>query len=186
MDKQHTLALIVGSHRRESVNRKLAQVAARHLEANAVRPDLIEGEAHAFPIYNGDLEAEGLPSGLEALARRLSAANGFIFVSPEYNGLPTPLMKNTIDWLTRTEYSVFAGKPAAILSASPGALGGMRGQRILRELLSNLNMLVIPQQYALRGAFEAFDGQGNLTDPKADTAVANVVKALADLAAKVG
>lgn len=187
MKTELNIAILVGSARRGSVNRQLGQVVARQIENQGAKADLIEAEAHDFPIYNGDLEADGLPSGLPELARRIAAADGLVVISPEYNGFPTPLLKNTIDWLSRTDEPVFVGKPTVLLSASPGALGGMRGLRVLRELLSNLNLLVIPQQYSLRDAFNAFDdvAGGGLKDAKAETAVGNVVLALLDLAGRL-
>jgi NAD(P)H-dependent FMN reductase len=121
-----------------------------------------------MPLYDGDLEVEsGMPAPAKALKELARASNGFVFASPEYNGSYPAILKNAIDWISRPEpgerhLEVFAGKPAAILSASPGPGGGRRVLRQLRQLLEMMRVAVIPQELAIPRASEAFDSAGQL------------------------
>jgi NAD(P)H-dependent FMN reductase len=123
-----------------------------------------------MPLYDGDLEsAEGIPPHALEFKELMKSSDGFLIASPEYNAYFSPLLKNTIDWASRPVdgepvYSGFEGKVAAIMAASPGALGGIRGLVHLRTLLANLRVLVIPDQTAVPNAFKAFDKEGVLID----------------------
>ena len=160
---------ISGSSRQGSLNKQLldaAVSAARALGANVTQLDL---RTLALPVYDGDLEAAaGLPDGCVVLKQALAGHDALLLASPEYNGFFSPLLKNAIDWASRPQAgqpSPFGGKLAALLAASPGALGGIRGLPAVRQLLSNLGVLVVPGQMSLPRAHEAFDAQGNLRDP---------------------
>jgi chromate reductase, NAD(P)H dehydrogenase (quinone) len=155
-----------GSSRQDSVNARLLGVAietATALGAEVTRLDL---RTLALPLYDGDLEATaGLPEACLALKRTLIEHHALLIAAPEYNGFFTPLLKNAIDWASRPQKgqpSPFAGKIAALLAASPGALGGIRGLAATRLLLTNLGVLVTPTQMALPVAHEAFDAAGRL------------------------
>jgi chromate reductase len=97
-------------------------------------------------------------------------SDGFLIASPEYNSAFTPLLKNALDWASRTETEdepdllAFDGKIVALCSASPGFLGGLRSLQALRTMLTNLGVLVIPDQVTLSKAYEAFDDFGKLKD----------------------
>jgi NAD(P)H-dependent FMN reductase len=125
-----------------------------------------------MPIYDADLEAEsGIPAGAQALKALAREADAFVIVSPEYNGSYPAVLKNALDWISRPEpgdghLEVFRGKTAAIASASPGAGGGKRVLKQLRELLEMMRMTVIPQQLSVPQSGEAFDGEGRLTRPE--------------------
>ncbi|HEY5762125.1 MAG TPA: NAD(P)H-dependent oxidoreductase [Rhodocyclaceae bacterium] len=159
-----------GSIRRDSVNRRLAQVAAAAVSAAGGEVTLLDLREYPLPIYDGDLEdAEGLPANAVALKTIFKAHAGLFIVSPEYNGFFPPLLKNTIDWLSRPHgaesgLAPYAGKVAAIAAASPGGLGGIRCLPLLRQQLSNLSVTVLPQQLALPSADRAFDESGALRD----------------------
>lgn len=174
--------VIPGSARTGSWNVKLAQAAAALLGANGAAPTVADLRALALPVYDGDLEAaQGVPEGAHALTRQLAEHDAFVVVSPEYNAFPPPLLINTIDWVSRLPEGMKAlnGKPTALLSASPGALGGLRSLLVLRNFLSlNPAMLVIPQQFALGQAAQAFAADGTLADEKQAKALLGVLTAL--------
>lgn len=166
------ILILVGSQRRESLNQQLAQAAEQQLNALGASCTLINPRLYELPLYDGDLEAaSGLPANAIALQRLLTEHDSLLIVSPEYNGLPTPLLINTIDWMSRKSsdfdgMSIFKHKATALLSASPGGLGGMRSLNHVRQLLTNLGAWVIPEQFALGGAASAFADNGTLTDAR--------------------
>jgi len=123
-----------------------------------------------MPIYNQDFEASsGIPDAVQQLKADLQSADGWIVASPEYNGFSTPLLLNAVTWCSRGDpdgemYATFKGKSAVVLSASPGAMGGMRSLNPNRQLLTNLGVSVLPDSVAVGGAFGAFDDSGALTN----------------------
>lgn len=176
------LLILPGSARHGSFNAKLAAVAAEHARQSGVEVDLVAADDLRLPIYDGDLEeAEGLPTSAKALKKRFLEAQAIIFACPEYNSSITPLLKNVIDWVSRTEsddepgLAAYRGKVAGLISASPGALGGLRGLVTVRSILSNIGVLVVPNQTAIGKAYEAFDEHGKLKDAGQHQAVASVV-----------
>lgn len=166
------LLFLAGSTRRESLNRKLARVAAEMAGTRGAEVTLVELADYPMPIYNGDLEAaEGLPENARALKARFREHAGFFIAAPEYNSSLTPLLKNTLDWISRREsadeprLSAYTGKVAGLGAASGGRLGGLRGLVPLRMMLGNIGVHVVPAQMALANAAEAFDDEGALHDP---------------------
>jgi chromate reductase len=123
----------------------------------------------AFPLYDGDLEARGIPAPVIAMADAVRAADGLIICTPEYNNSVPGVLKNAIDWLSRVPKQPFSDKPVALQSASPGQFGGARSQLALRPALATLNAFVLNRPGVLVGqARSKFDeGSGELTD--ADT-----------------
>lgn len=186
------LLVISGSSRTGSWNRKLAEVAMRVAEADAASATALDLRELALPVYDGDLEASaGVPPGASALRDAVVAHDALWIVTPEYNGFPTPLLINAFDWLSRVRadagglggLAATAGKPAALMSASPGPLGGLRSMNFMRQYLQMaFAMVVSPPQYALGRADEAFDDAGELKDPAARRSVAGVWAGLARLA----
>lgn len=178
-----------GSNRRDSFNARLLAAAAGALEGGSVPCTTIELRDFPLPIYDADLEAaEGLPENAARLRALIASHQGYLVASPEYNGLLSPLMKNTIDWTTRSEQggadtSGYQGKWAALLSASPGALGGMRGLGSLRTLFTNLGCTVLADQLTVRQAGQAFDAQGRLDDKNRTRAEALALKLARTIAA---
>jgi len=176
------LLLISGSARKESYNGKLAAAAARLASAQGVETDLVAPDDLRLPLYDGDLEeAEGLPAAVVALKARFVAADAVLFACPEYNSSITPLLKNLIDWVSRagsdTEapLAAYKGKVAGLVAASPGALGGMRGLVTVRSILGNIGVLVVPTQFALGKAHEAFGPEGQLLNDSAGNSLEAVV-----------
>jgi NAD(P)H-dependent FMN reductase len=136
-----------------------------------------------MPLYDGDYEsANGIPDSAKKIKQLFMTHDALLISSPEYNSSFSALLKNTIDWVSRKEageqpLQCFQGKVAALISASPGALGGLRGLFQLRQLLSNLNVLVIPQQVTISGADKVLV-DGTINDPKKLDAISDLAKKL--------
>ena len=166
------LLIFAGSTRQHSFNRRLAHVTAGLARAAGAEVTLLELASLDIPLYNADLEARGTPPDVLRLKETLDAHPAWIICSPEYNGSYTGLLKNTIDWASSPVHGhpvwgggdkPFTGKVVGLLSASNGALGGLRALSHLTPLLHNLQCWVCPRQFALNHASEAFDDQGQLT-----------------------
>ena len=185
------LLVFAGSVRRDSFNARLARFAAREAEAAGAETTLLDLADFGLPLYNGDLEAdEGLPAGAVRLKELFLAHDGFLIASPEYNGSLSPLLKNTIDWVSRPVAGQprlvwFAGKVAGLMAASPGTLGGTRGLVHVRQILSGIGVIVGPTQLAIAEAGSAFDDDGRLPEVPHGGAVRRVVRETAQLAAKL-
>lgn len=187
------LLVIAGSARNGSLNLRLADAAAALAREAGAQVDRFDLRALQLPVYDGDLEAaEGVPDSTLSLLDAVRSADALLIVTPEYNGFPTPLLVNAFDWLSRlgaagerpAGLAVTANKPVALLSASPGPLGGLRSMNFLRQYLQMaFAMIVVPQQFALVRAHEAFDDQGALKDERAARSVGGVLSALCTLAA---
>eukprot|EP00298_Acanthocystis_sp_HF-20_P007949 c1737_g1_i1.p1 GENE.c1737_g1_i1~~c1737_g1_i1.p1 ORF type:complete len:248 (+),score=124.85 c1737_g1_i1:51-746(+) len=181
------LIAFAGSTRTGSVNTKLVKCVGEFAQAHGAEVEVIDLKNFTLPLYDGDLEASaGLPKEAIQLKEKFESVDGFLIASPEYNGQVTPLLINMFAWTSRPHrpneqmYHSFKGKSAAVLSASPGGLGGMRGLRILRDLLLNLGVNVLTEQATIGGAFNAFDKDGKLADPKQIESVTRVAVALVE------
>jgi len=172
--------VVPGSSRTESLNRKLASAAARELAARGAVVTLISLADYPMPIYDGDLEAEkGLPAAAGRLIDLFCDHDAVLFVTPEYNGGPTPLLVNTIAWLSRGDAKPFKERVFALAAASPGRFGGLRGLMTVRQSLGlGLGALIIPEQFLLPGANRAFNEDGSLAEDANPKALQAMVKAL--------
>jgi NAD(P)H-dependent FMN reductase len=185
------ILVFAGSAREGSFNKRLARVALAAVQATGANGTFIDLKDFPMPIYIADLEAAGgMPSSVLMLKTLLREHDGLLISSPENNASVSALLKNTLDWLSRPiaaekGIDLFQGKPAAIVAASPGALGGIRGLFHLRQILTTLNMLVLPEQFALGKANEAFDENGSLKHRKDELSVVNVAVKLVTLARKL-
>lgn len=174
-----------GSARRGSLNRRLVDFAAGTVREAGVECTVLDLADYPLPLYDADLEAaEGLPPAAAALRERFLEHDALLIAAPEYNSSITPLLKNTLDWVSRGpggegDLAPYRGKLAALLAASPGALGGLRGLVTVRSILGNIGVTVIPEQFALARAGEAFDPAGGLADSDAAARVRRVGAALA-------
>ena len=162
-----------GSARTESYNQRLVNIAAQGARQAGAGVTVINLGDFPMPLMNEDLEAaEGLPEAAKAFKKLLVEHDGFLIASPEYNSAFPPLLKNAIDWASRKETPeepplvAFKGKTAVIMSASPGALGGLRGLVFLRMLLNNIGITVLPDQQAITQANKAFGPDGPLLDER--------------------
>ena len=186
------LLFFAGSIREGSFNRKLASLAHHIAAANGIEAVLAELKDYPMPLYNGDLEAkEGPPEQSRAFKALLSEYQGVFIASPEYNSSVTPLLKNTLDWVTRvrekgeTGLEVFRSRVFAISGASPGYYGTMRGLLHLRQILEiGMGATVIPQQIAVPRAMDAVEADGSLKDKAQQNLCKSVVEALAVAARK--
>lgn len=180
------ILMFAGSGRKLSFNKLLIKNIGNYAKTQEVEVTTIDLADYKLPIYDGDYEeAYGPPDNAKKLHRLIHEHDAMIIASPEYNGLPSALLKNVIDWVSRVDVKVYNGKVAAIVSASPGGLGGLRGLTHLRTLLNNLNVLVIPQQATVGTAFEAFDDKGLLASEKEKSSIKNLVNELILIAKKV-
>lgn len=184
------LLAISGSAREGSVNQQLLNLAARKAEALGAEVTHVNLRDLELPVFDADLlAARGHPPGALQLRELFATHDGLLLASPEYNALPTPMLINAFDWLSTvaaddtlpTGTGATAGKPAGLLAASPGALGGIRALPIVRTYLStNFAMVVVPEQLALPAADQAFDVDGQLIKPQLgevlDKVVASVVR----------
>ena len=159
------LLAFAASLRRASWNRRLIAIAAAAAERGGATVDLADFHQFDVPLFDGDvLAASGVPEGALELARRVTAADGIMIASPEYNYSLPGTLKNLIDWLSRIRPVPIRGKTAMLLSASIGQVGGVRGLWQLRVPLEGLGMIVSPDMYALPWAEKALDEGGRLKE----------------------
>lgn len=182
-----------GSARRDSLNRKLLAVAVEAVHAAGAQVTVVDLNDYPMPVYHGDLEAEqGMPEAAQRLRRLFLEHDALLIASPEHNGSVSALLKNTIDWISRSigdgrgensGLAPYRGKVAALLGATPGPWGTLYASLPhLRLVLTKLSVTVIPQQVPLAHADEAFDEQGGLRDARTAKAVQALAAALVDAA----
>ncbi|KPA88884.1 putative flavoprotein [Pseudomonas asplenii] len=162
MSNVHTVAVLVGSLRKESINRKVALALAELAPANLKLRIVEIGD---LPLYNEDIDGTP-PAAYTTFREQVAAADAVLFVTPEYNrSVPAPL-KNAIDVGSRPYgKSAWSGKPGAVISVSPGAIGGFGANHHLRQSLVFLNVPCMQQPEAyFGGAGSAFDKTGKLSE----------------------
>jgi len=180
-----------GSTRTDSFNKRLISIAAAGARAAGAEVTLIDLRDYPLPVYDGDLEArDGLPANARKLKDLFLAHQGLLISAPEYNSSITAVLKNTIDWVSRpvpgeAALNCFDGKVAGLMSASPGALGGLRGLVHVRAILQNIRVLTIPEQVAVPNAAEAFAPNGSLKDAKQQAAVEGLGAKVAQMLARL-
>ena len=191
MVRSSKILAFAGSTRRDSFNKRLVRIAAEGARAAGVEVNVIDLKSFPLPLFDEDLEAaDGPPAQALELKRLMIEHDGFLISSPEYNSSLSAVLKNAIDWVSRPAegqppMAAFVGKAAALMSASPGALGGLRGLVHLRAILSNMQVLVLPDQVAIPKAFEAFSGEGCLNDERQQGKTEGVGRSLAETLAKL-
>lgn len=181
-----------GSTRTESYNKKLVRIAAQGAERAGGEVTVVDLRDFAMPLYDGDLEAqEGLPEAAKRWKALLIAHDGFLISSPEYNSSISGVLKNAIDWASRAETEdeldllCFKGKVAALMSASPGRLGGLRGLVTVRSILNNIGTLVLTEQVAVSKAHEAFTEAGSLADSRQQITIERLGAGLVEILQKI-
>ncbi|MBS0245966.1 MAG: NAD(P)H-dependent oxidoreductase [Proteobacteria bacterium] len=176
------ILILAGSTRTGSNNVKVAALAAKELTLLDIDVTRISLQDYPLPLFDPDLEARsGPPANAVKLKQMMAAHQGVFIASPEYSASVTPILKNTIDWVSRVRergdplYAAFRNRVFGIASVSPDSSGGLHGLLALRQILElGCGALVIPEQLAIVGADEVFDERGNI----ADTHIANQFYAL--------
>lgn len=186
------LLFVAGSARRDSLNMRLARLGAEIASANGIAATFADLGDYPMPIYDGDLETSaGVPENAAKLKALLSVHHGVMVVSPEYNAGIAPLLKNTLDWISRlteddgSPLAVYKTRVFALAAATPGNFGGVRGLIALRQVMTiGLGAMVLPDQVLVPRAHEAFDANGHLKDKAQQELLKTVIERLAR-AAKV-
>jgi chromate reductase, NAD(P)H dehydrogenase (quinone) len=184
------ILVFAGSIRTGSYNARLAALAAKELALAGTDVTRISLEDFPLPIYDGDDEAKsGVPAHARNLKQMMAEHQGVFIASPEYNASITPLLKNTIDWISRVRdrgeapLAVFKGRVFALGGASDSPYGALRSLMALRQVLElGCGALVLPEQITVFRASEAFDEMDNLKEERAATSLKRVVARLADMA----
>jgi chromate reductase len=178
MDKAITILGFVGSLREDSYNKALLRVAMK-LTPKSTKLEIFDLEG--IPPFNQDLENR-MPEKVKDFKAKIKAANAILIATPEHNYSMPGVLKNAIDWASRPPGdNSFGGKPVAIMSASPGMLGGARAQYHLRQVLVSLNMYAINiPEVIVASVDEKIDENGNLTDEKTRKKIGQLLESLVD------
>lgn len=188
---QPRILAFAGSARQASYNKLLIQVAANAAQQAGADMTLIDLKDYPLPLMDEDLEQqEGTPENATKLKQLFLDHDGLLIACPEYNSSITPLLKNTLDWVSRPvegepRLAAYAGKVATLMSASPGGLGGMRGLVHVRSILSSIGVIVLPDQVAVSNAYEAFDAEGMMKDARQQAKIESLGTGLASMLAKL-
>ena len=178
------LLAFAGSLRQGSYNRRLIHVLVEGARTAGAEVTLIELRDYSLPVYDGDIEAAGMPDAVRQLQALMASHDGLLISTPEYNGSMPALVKNTLDWISRptdaggSGVALFQDKVAGIVSASPGPLGGLRSLLVLRDALAKLGLLVVPQQVAVGQAADKLPDYGILNDDRLRNGVHGVANAV--------
>jgi len=176
------LAVLGGSLRAGSLNRRLLEYLGRELEAMGHEVRAVAGEALRLPLYDADLPA---PAGVLAVQAALEGVQGLVIVSPEYNaGIPAHL-KNAVDWLSTLDPNPLKGVPVLLAAASPGAFGGSRALLSWRPVLANLGALALPAAITVPLADRNLDGSGAPLEPRTAGEIRKALAAFAALTARL-
>ena len=168
MSAKPRILAFAGSNRTDSWNQKILRIASDAAANAGAEVTIIHLRDYPLPLFDEDLERdEGHSSSSLQLKKLFSDHDGLLLACPEYNSSITPLLKNTIDWVSRPvdkeeRLVAFKGKVAGIMSASPGGLGGHRGLVHVRSILSSIGVIVLPRQVSIPQAYQAFEADGTL------------------------
>lgn len=181
---------LAGSTRAQSLNARLARHSAYRLTELGAEAEFLDLRAHPVPMYDEDLEAKGLPGPVEAIAKAVDAADGVLIASPEYNAGMTGVLKNVLDWCSRVPSSrragrVFSGKAVAVVAASPGSLGGVRGLAQARLVLTEMGAHVSPTDAIVPAAHESLGEDGRPTNERSDKMLGATLGRLVELARRL-
>ena len=187
------IVVFAGSVRAGSINQKLVDAAAGAIEAAGGAATAISLKDYALPLYDGDLQArEGIPSAATRLVELFFEHQGVFIASPEYNASFTPLLKNTLDWMSRVNVEgrpplpAFKDRVFALGAVSNGVMGGYRGLTQLRSMMElGLGALVLPEMVGVGNAASAFGEDGALTNERTAGHLAQVVTRLVETAGRL-
>jgi chromate reductase, NAD(P)H dehydrogenase (quinone) len=171
------------SLRANSLNGRLAQLAANTIEANGGIVDPTSMPDFETPSYDADVQdRDGFPPGADRLRECIQANDAFVISSPEYNASMPGLLKNTIDWVSRFSPQPFNEKHGLLLSASPSMVGGNRGLWALRIPFEHLGARIYPDMFSLAQARQALDGDGRIANPQLQERFESTIVGFMDLA----
>ncbi|WP_278404644.1 NADPH-dependent FMN reductase [Pseudoalteromonas ruthenica] len=179
---------LAGSLRKNSFNQAVINHAAQLAQQQGCEVEVISLAELNLPMFDEDIEAQGVPSSAQQLKDKLRSADAILLASPEYNGSITAVLKNAIDWASRTEAGAtpaFRNKVVALFAASPGGLGGLRGLNHVRDILSGIGALVLGDQLAIAGIHGFVNDQGELTDSATSEKIAGLTSQLIDVTSKL-
>lgn len=184
------LLFFAGSAREGSFNKRLARLAHDVAEANGIAATFADLGDYPMPLYDGELEAKsGPPDNARKLKALMEVHHGVFIAAPEYNASITPLLKNTLDWVSRVKaegeapLAVYKSRVFALGAASPGAFGGLRGLIATRQVLElGVGALVLPDQILVARAGDAFGDDGHLKEKPQMELLKSVVQRLAKAA----
>lgn len=178
-----------GSARQQSFNQSLVKIGAELAHDAGAETTVLNLKDYPLPIFDQDVEAEGTPENATKLKQLFLEHDGLLLGCPEYNSSITPMLKNVLDWVSRSSegespLAAYQGKVAGLVATSPGALGGMRGLVHVRAILSSIGVTVIPAQVAVSKAHEVLK-DGKLVDERASARLKDMVEALVAVTAKL-
>lgn len=181
------LLFFAGSAREASFNKRLARLGAEIAEANGLAATFADLGDYPMPLYDADLQAiDGIPENALKFEALMRVHTGIFIACPEYNASITPLLKNTLDWVSRVRVegeeplAVFKTRVFALGSASPGGMGGLRGVNTVRAVLElGVGALVLPDQFAVPKAGDAFEDNGHLKNKESQEKFKQLVQKLA-------
>ncbi|MFL5898661.1 MAG: NADPH-dependent FMN reductase [Solirubrobacterales bacterium] len=180
------LLAFAASLRRDSWNKKLLACAVELARSGGAEVEVADFAEFDMPLYNADLQAaSGFPAGAQAMAQRVTAADGILIASPEYNYSLPGTLKNAIDWVSRMKPMPLRGKHGLLLAASTSVIGGSRGLWQLRIPLEGLGVLLYPDMFALAQAQEAFASPLSLKDPQLGERLSKLVAGYLEVGRKL-
>lgn len=185
--KTPKIVAIAGSLRQQSFNGVLAKIAAKSAMMAGAEVEVLNLADYDIPLFNEDLESQ-TPKGVQLLKQKIREADAMLVVSPEYNGSISGVFKNALDWVSRTEADqqpAFRQTTVALLSTSPGGLGGLRGLNHVRDIFVGMGSLVLSNQVAIASAYQAFNEAGELTDAAVAARVDGLTEELVFTAARL-
>lgn len=188
MNQTVKIVAIAGSLRKQSFNAQLAKIAAEAALHNGAEVEFLSLADYDIPLFNEDLEKQKTPEGVAQLKQKIREADGMLVVSPEYNGSISGVLKNALDWVSRTEADqkpAFRDTTVALLSTSPGGLGGIRGLNHVRDIFVGMGSLVLSNQVAVPSAYAAFNEAGKLSDEGMNDKVNSLAAQLVQTALKL-
>lgn len=165
MNKIKILAF-AGSLRKASYNKMALKIAASGAQEAGAQVEIIDLKDLEIPVYDGDIEAEGLPKGAITLKEKVKSADALLLAVPEYNHSLAGSLKNAIDWVSRPPKNEFEGKPVATLGASDGSFGTVRAQIAFYPVANTLGIYLMPSKVYVPNADKKFDQEGNILDSK--------------------
>jgi len=175
------LLVFSASRRSESLNTRLAKLAATAISDHGGTVDLATMAEFDCPSYDQDAQGNEFPAGASELHRRLMASDAFVIASPEYNASMPGLLKNVVDWVSRYRPQPFHERHGMLVSASPSMVGGNRGLWALRVPLEHLGARVYPDMFSLAQAHQAFDAEGRIASPQLRERFVQTIVAFLDL-----